>query len=121
MSGVDKSWMNINNRLDPTYRNGVNVFLDFAFAHTNTENLIHCPCHKCYNVYAKTRDQFEDDMVVNGVVWNFNFWIFHREERVPQADIVDKKCSEHDNDDETDDMTGLLHDIMGEPSSIAFR
>ena len=121
MSRIDKSWMNINYRLDPDYRNGGNAFLDFAFAHTKLGNLIYCPCRKCHNVYAKTREQVEEDMVVNGIVQNYDIWIFHGEERVPQAGIIDEESSYFDNEEETEDMTRLIADIIGEPSSISFR
>ena len=31
MSGIDKGWMDILDRFDPRYRNGINAFLDWAF------------------------------------------------------------------------------------------
>ena len=120
MSGIDKSWMNINNRLDPAYRNGVNNFLDFAFAHTKLGNQIYCPCRKCHNVYPKTREDVEADMVINGIVQNYDFWIFHGEEKFPTIDIIDDDSSEDTNDDDTDDMAGLIADVIGEPNFVAF-
>ena len=59
-------------------------------------------------------------MVINGIVRNYDFWIFHGEEKIPTIDIIDDDSSEDTNDDGTDDMAGLIADVIGEPNFVAF-
>ena len=62
---MDRSWMQIGNRVLQEYRNGVRSFLDFAFMHA-TSSQIYCPCKRCNNAVLKTRDDVEADLLMFG-------------------------------------------------------
>ncbi|XP_020094140.1 uncharacterized protein LOC109714114 [Ananas comosus] len=96
---LDKSWMHIQNRLSPEYKEGVSKFLDFAFGMTSGDT-IPCPCKKCNNVLFKQRNEVEADLVVNGVVTGYTRWLLHGEE------IETIESSDCDSDGES------VHDIL---------
>ena len=43
---MDKRWINTN-RISGEYINGVQSFLDFAFANAGDSKVIVCPCNRC--------------------------------------------------------------------------
>ncbi|KAK3033932.1 hypothetical protein RJ639_032364 [Escallonia herrerae] len=47
---MDKSWINIRNRLDPLYEKGANDFVKFASKDRPNAIEILCPCTKCRNI-----------------------------------------------------------------------
>ena len=53
---VDKSWINLSNRLCEEYLNGVIEFVEYAFQRNKEEDIkIKCPCNDCNNRYRRTR------------------------------------------------------------------
>ena len=56
----------LRNTAIPGYRQGIKDFLDFAFEHTTMGDKIYCPCKKCNNYFAKTRDDVEADLLTTG-------------------------------------------------------
>ncbi|XP_056686230.1 uncharacterized protein [Spinacia oleracea] len=115
----DRSWMHIQglrNRLQPTYRNGVQNFLDFAFKDTipNTGAKKRCPCLKCRNYIDHNRETMRAHLLRVGMEPDYNPWIFHGEE---QLDMGNMEMSEEEGDlfdDEdplvSEEMAALVHD-----------
>ncbi|CAI0546078.1 unnamed protein product, partial [Linum tenue] len=107
---MDKSWLS-KARVSTAYRNGVESFLNFAFAKSAEGNEILCPCVKCKNMFWQTRNVVNEHLICHGFVKKYSIWTFHGE----------KEVEDSDNDDmvEDDDMYGLLSDLAatvgGEP------
>ena len=53
-------------------------------------------------------------MVINGIVQNYDYSIFNGEEKILTVDIIDDDSSEDTNGDGTDDMAGVIGDVIGE-------
>ena len=49
--------------LSSRYLNGVKEFLNFALAFLSEEDTIRCPCVECNDVYFKTREEVQFDLV----------------------------------------------------------
>lgn len=113
MATLDKSWMDIGNRLDPNYIRGVETFLDFAFQHTKSGNLIYCPCRKCFNGRLKTRDEVREDLIVSGILRGYTYWDFHGEDRHATTGSEDDEL-ELDNEVECDEIDELIADTFPE-------
>ncbi|KAK3036479.1 hypothetical protein RJ639_030826 [Escallonia herrerae] len=47
---MDKSWINIQNRLDPLYEKGADDFVGFESKDRPNATEIICPCTKCRNM-----------------------------------------------------------------------
>lgn len=108
--------MQITNRLLLEYINGVKDFLDFAFEHTDLENKIWCPCIKCNNTRYKSRDDVEADLVIHGIVPSYTQWSLHGEGIGNiESDNVDVNEETDMEDEETDDMQELIHNVCGVP------
>uniref|UniRef100_A0A7N2R3Z2 Transposase-associated domain-containing protein n=1 Tax=Quercus lobata TaxID=97700 RepID=A0A7N2R3Z2_QUELO len=57
---------------------------------------IYCPCKKCNNYFAKTRDDVEADLLTIGILPSYTHWFRHGEERHFQT------CDSLDSNDESD-------------------
>ncbi|XP_039138748.1 uncharacterized protein LOC120276078 [Dioscorea cayenensis subsp. rotundata] len=78
---MDKSWMR-KSRLSQEYEDGVEQFLNFAFANSSEDDRIICPCIKCVNIHWQTRETVLEHFVCDGIVQGYTCWFFHGE-RVP--------------------------------------
>ena len=62
---MDKSWIDLPNRMSSEYINGIDEFLVFAYTNRVEGSMISCPCRKCENRYYFVRE-------VYGSIW---FWM----------------------------------------------
>ena len=46
---IDKSWVNLRQRLSDQYFDGACMFIDIAKNYANEEGLVRCPWRKCVN------------------------------------------------------------------------
>ena len=63
---MDKSWIDLPSRAYMQYIEGVDKFLDFAFANIVGDTRIYCPCKKCCNRYLVEREVVRAHIIVNG-------------------------------------------------------
>ena len=68
---MDKSWINILNRLDPLYENGAKEFLHFASLDRPGASAILCPCRKCRNMKFVRKDLIVEHIVVDGFLTSY--------------------------------------------------
>ncbi|KAK8949152.1 hypothetical protein KSP39_PZI006218 [Platanthera zijinensis] len=113
MFTMDKSWMDLSDRRQPVYINGVNSFLDFAFAHSARGNSIRCPCYKCGNNNFHTREIVFVHLILNGIIKTYRWWSSHGEDYYISS--TDGRDDGFREDDEViikhDDMHDLSHDL----------
>ncbi|KAF7131691.1 hypothetical protein RHSIM_Rhsim09G0134500 [Rhododendron simsii] len=107
---MDKSWIDIRNRLDPTYIQGVEKFLEFAYDKKHPDSKIYCPCTKCMNLIFGTRSGVKEHLIVNGFNTKYTRWTIHGESLA--------SCSRSESDANQssyfqDDMIGMVHDAFG--------
>ncbi|XP_021761466.1 uncharacterized protein LOC110726319 isoform X1 [Chenopodium quinoa] len=116
----DRSWMHVQGlkgRLQPSYRNGVKYFLDFAFKDTNPNSgdKKRCSCLNCRNYFDHDRSTMRVHLFRVGIDPDYNPWVFHGEEQ--SLDIGEMEMSEEEGDELYDEdplvseeMTSLVHD-----------
>ena len=75
----DKSWIQINNRLDPSYIRGVGEFINFAKHHVDSAGRIRCPCKHCNNCIYKMTSLVYQDLIRYGMIEEYTRWIHHGE------------------------------------------
>jgi len=63
---MDKSWLNIRNRVDQRYRDGVEGFLNWAFSQPGVNTMIRCPCKGCMNTVFKLKNDVRGDLLKKG-------------------------------------------------------
>ncbi|GAV59158.1 Transpos_assoc domain-containing protein [Cephalotus follicularis] len=104
MSG-DQSWMRrrvLNHRLNPEFVEGVNEFLQFAFANEQFvyEGKIKCPCNKCKLLKFGTKEEVKYHLFSKGFTLEYTRWD-HLDEVLQEDDLT--RAQLHDigpNDDE---------------------
>ncbi|XP_068486822.1 uncharacterized protein [Phaseolus vulgaris] len=75
---MDKSWINMP-RNTCQYMDGLNKFLDFAFANKSVEGKIICPCPKCNLKKWKTREATHEHLILHPFPKGYTFWLLHGE------------------------------------------
>ncbi|KAF4371421.1 hypothetical protein F8388_001949 [Cannabis sativa] len=83
---IDKTWISLRNRCDPTYWKGVQAFIAFASKHKDCDGRILCPCVRCLNTRRHPLDIVEAHVFDKGFLKSYQKWIFHGEPEVPVAD-----------------------------------
>ncbi|XP_058215037.1 uncharacterized protein LOC131326316 [Rhododendron vialii] len=109
---MDKSWIHIKNRLDPAYVQGVENFIEFAYANKLLEAKIYCPCKKCVNLKFETRTGGKEHIIINGFDTKYTRWTYHEE---LSASSSGSAMDVNHKSDFMDDMVGLVHDAFGIP------
>ena len=68
---MDKSWIDLQERILPTYIEGVNKFLDFAYAIQADDAKIYCLCKKCKNHFLEDRHMVKQHIITKGVLTTY--------------------------------------------------
>ncbi|KAA8532586.1 hypothetical protein F0562_032598 [Nyssa sinensis] len=113
---MDKSWINLEYRLDESYVKGANEFLKFAMANKLPGSEIYCPCTKCQNIKLVQEKVAYEHIIVNGFLRNYKNWIYHGEPLC--TDGRDNDAARRPNLESSicDDMVGMIHDAFGIPN-----
>lgn len=109
---MDKSWINIMNRLDPLYENGAKKFLHFASLERPDASAILCPCRKCHNMKFVRKELIVEHIVVDGFLTSYISWIYHGE-KLFSSKLVNQL-------DKGDEMQDMLHEAFGIPPTSNF-
>ncbi|CAN1161920.1 hypothetical protein LINPERHAP2_LOCUS24198 [Linum perenne] len=122
---MDKSWIHMP-RNTQEYVDGVEKFLDFAFAHTRPGvQTIPCPCTKCRCNKRLNRDMVLEHLLRRSFPVKYQFWNIHGEKlndgdsssyhttmlNTAIATSTEDISSVHD--DHVEEMQNLLHDAFG--------
>ena len=101
MAGLDKSWIQLRDRLDPRYEKGVDEFLDFAFdeqrqsfRHGQNYEFIQCPCRNCVNGVKLSRMDVEIHLKVDGFWTRYTNWVCHGEAPIVHVQQVSPSANE---------------------------
>ncbi|XP_012849503.1 PREDICTED: uncharacterized protein LOC105969303 [Erythranthe guttata] len=105
---MDKSWMH-KPRSTKVYKNGLNQFLDMAFANVSLNGKIICPCKYCKNAKWASREIAKEHLLVDGFIKGYTHWVIHGEDTSSSQTRFDN----FDQSDMFDDMDDLVHDAFG--------
>src|SRR5688572_107520 len=57
-----------------------NIFIDHAFARSETGTDVMCPCNKCQNIYFIDRRTISIDLCKTGYMSGYEMWVRHGED-----------------------------------------
>ncbi|XP_057756273.1 uncharacterized protein LOC130975498 [Arachis stenosperma] len=80
---IDKIWIS-KLRSSVEYRQGLNHFLDFAFANASSDGMIKCPCPKCGFQLMQTREDAYDHLLLRPFPAGYTIWVRHGEKPVEE-------------------------------------
>jgi hypothetical protein len=60
------------------------VFLNHAFAQSETRTDVRCPCRKCQNIYFLHMRTMSIDLCKNGFMSGYDVWVHHGEDPPPR-------------------------------------
>ncbi|XP_027351206.1 uncharacterized protein LOC113862314 [Abrus precatorius] len=110
---MDKSWIDMP-RNTPQYVEGLNSFLNFAFANRSVEGGIICPCPKCKFNRWKSREEVYDHLIVKPFLKGYTVWLRHGE--ISHADtIVERPSMSREIEDRviaSDPICDMVNDIF---------
>ncbi|GAV80868.1 Transposase_21 domain-containing protein/Pkinase_Tyr domain-containing protein/Transpos_assoc domain-containing protein, partial [Cephalotus follicularis] len=122
MSG-DRSWMRrrvLNHILNPEFVEGVNEFLQFAFANEQFvyEGKIKCPCNKCKLWRFGTKEEVKYHLFSKGFTLEYTRWDQHGEmsqnHRVNRNDMYERDGPSNPWRDFVTDAGGFQYDLNQE-------
>ncbi|KAJ8615748.1 hypothetical protein MRB53_035120 [Persea americana] len=105
---MDKSWIDLPNRMSREYMDGINQFMEFTNGFDN--EFMSCPCRKCANRYYYRREFVQEHLILNGFLKQYKNWIRHGEEYV-SCRREERDEIEVDDMSEADPMIAMLNDI----------
>ncbi|XXG88186.1 hypothetical protein AAC387_Pa12g0430 [Persea americana] len=106
---MDKSWIDLPNRISREYTDGINHFMEFTNGFEN--EFISCPCRKCANRYYYKRESVREHLILNGSLKQYKNWIRHGEEYVSCRREERDEIEVDDMIEEIDLMIAMLNDI----------
>ncbi|KAL5773191.1 hypothetical protein ACOSQ2_013115 [Xanthoceras sorbifolium] len=72
---MDRSWMQLRNRLCKEYVAGVKSFMDTAKGCKNENNCVRCPCRDCQNAFFKPLSVVQAHLYEFGILTSLNFGV----------------------------------------------
>ena len=85
---MDKSWINLSNRLSDEYWWCTDEFMEVAARHTNSEGEIRCPRTKCVNHEWLKLNRVESRIIDNRFNSNYTLWIYLDENDVVSQRVI---------------------------------
>ena len=108
---MDKSWIDLRERTSPTYIEGVNKFLDFAYVNQTDDAKIYCPCKKCKNHFLEDRHVVKQYIITKDFLTIYKIWTYRGETYYSTRSNQD--CGSRDFFDTEDDMVGMIQEAIG--------
>ncbi|KAL6516894.1 hypothetical protein OROHE_018182 [Orobanche hederae] len=107
---MDKSWINLPNRLDPRFLNGLMDFIKFAYMNKQHGSEIKCPCRHCRFSLNQRKKTVGEHIVMHSFPESYTTWDRHGETLNSQVRGVNHSTTQPVIED---DMEGLICDNFG--------
>ncbi|KAJ4710237.1 Transposon protein, putative, CACTA, En/Spm sub-class [Melia azedarach] len=82
---MDRSWMQLQDRLSQEYVDGINSFMKVAKKCADATNCIRCPCIRCLNVLIYPLDVVDHHLYQFGISPTYCTWVYHGENCQPNS------------------------------------
>ncbi|KAG8364710.1 hypothetical protein BUALT_Bualt18G0026900 [Buddleja alternifolia] len=112
---MDRSWMQLN-RSDPSFGEGVEEFIRFAYSRKAPHEKIPCPCYDCNNFCDQTQEVVRYHLSINGIKRSYIRWVYHGEayeDDLTNEGNIEENVESDDSDDDcnVDEIREMLNDI----------
>ena len=109
---MDRSWINILDKLSPEYAAGINEFISVASESINSNGMVLCPCRRCMNKQSQSMNVIKLHLITHGFLSTYTRWYHHGEEI---EGIQDEVLVDVEDGEPADDLAAGLHDAFGCP------
>ncbi|KAF3630431.1 hypothetical protein FXO38_14694 [Capsicum annuum] len=111
---MDKSWLDISNRSDQRYRDGVDNFLNWAFSQSGVSIIIRCLCKECRNTVFKLRIDVRLHLLNKRFCDSYRVWDYHGEVFISGENSNPAGSDQVEDDEiEHDNVIEMIHDACG--------
>ncbi|KAL8115384.1 hypothetical protein AgCh_022029 [Apium graveolens] len=107
---MDRSWINIRDKLSEEYTKGISEFIDFVEKFVNSKDLVLCTCCRCINKQSQALNVIKLHLVIHGFLNTYKIWYHHGEQIDDLKDKVIFDDQDWDSRDEQDDLAEGLND-----------
>ncbi|KAL8155009.1 hypothetical protein AgCh_000397 [Apium graveolens] len=110
---MDRSWINIPDKLSSEYTNGIEDFISVTKQSLDAKGMVVCPCTRCVNKELQNLKMINLHLLTNGFLSTYKRWYYHGE---LAADLENKTTfdSQVNNvEEEHDDLASGLNDTIG--------
>ncbi|XP_025611538.1 uncharacterized protein [Arachis hypogaea] len=105
---MDRTWIE-KPRTTKEYQDGVNGFLDFAFARAAISDRICCPCPRCAFGKWHKRDTVQDHLLLKPFSKNFLVWNRHGEIQPAEPSSIEVQATPY----QENPLNTLINDVFG--------
>ncbi|XP_062094257.1 uncharacterized protein LOC133800316 [Humulus lupulus] len=106
---MDRSWINILDKLSPEYAAGINEFISVASESINSNGMVLCPCRRCMNKQSQSMNVIKLHLITHGFLSTYTRWYHHGEE---VEDIQDEVLVDVEDDKGFDDLLKCLKEML---------
>lgn len=104
---MDRSWIQLPNRLCKEYENGIASFIKIAKKHLNGDSKTCCPCIDCLNTRLHNINTIQRHFIENGFSLSYPRWTFRGEDANSPTDTLNDISLNIDEENEDDDHEQL--------------
>ncbi|KAK1383580.1 hypothetical protein POM88_021315 [Heracleum sosnowskyi] len=116
---MDRSWINIPDKLSVEYANGISEFISAAEKYVNSKGkyvnskgMVLCPCGRCVNKQSQGFNVIKLHLLTHGFLSSYKIWYYHGEQIDDIEDDVIFNTQDGDPRDEQDDLAEGLNDAI---------
>ena len=110
---MDRSWINIPNKLSTEYTNGLQEFISVARNSLNNKGMVLYPCCRCVNKQLQNLKMIKLHLLTNGFLSTYKIWYYHGELKDDMENEVIFDTRDDDVEVEHDDLASGINDAIG--------
>ncbi|KAL8090869.1 hypothetical protein AgCh_040079 [Apium graveolens] len=111
-SDMDRSWINVPNKLSPEYADGIDEFIKVASKQKNSTGMVLCPCCRYVNKLLENLKVIRLHLLTHGFLSTYKIWYCHGEQVDDVEDEVTLNSQDDDIKDDHDDLAAGLEDVI---------
>ncbi|XP_074350599.1 uncharacterized protein LOC141689954 isoform X2 [Apium graveolens] len=115
---MDRSWINVPNKLSPEYADGIDEFIKVASKQKNSTGMVLCPCCRCVNKLLQNLKVIRLHLLTHGFLSTYKIWYCHGEQVDDVEDEVTLNSQYEDIKDDHDVLDVGLEDVINNSRSV---
>ncbi|XP_074373620.1 uncharacterized protein LOC141713968 [Apium graveolens] len=110
---MDRSWINIPDKLSTEYTNGIKDFISVAKQSLDAKGMVVCPCTRCVNKELQNLKMIKLHLLTNGFLSTYKRWYYHGELAADLENEITFNSQVNNMEEEHDDLASGLNDAIG--------
>ncbi|KAL8094047.1 hypothetical protein AgCh_035800 [Apium graveolens] len=110
---MDRSWINIPDKLSTEYTNDIKDFISVAKQSLDAKGMVVCPCTRYVNKELQNLKMIKLHLLTNGFLSIYKRWYYHGELAADLENETTFDSQVNNVEEEHDDLASGLNDAIG--------